>query len=159
MRISILAALALSVLASGAERVQTYKPPISPPKTDFAGVESDLHTVVERTDSGPVTHLKVTVTVPERNSNMPAYAQVFFYGWISTPDGNRLRVSQCIIGPTCPFGFPATDGPFKPGHRLTLETDIPKSFVDADGAQLHLGIGSDKNYYPSQNLLAQKQHK
>jgi hypothetical protein len=159
MRISVLVAIALLLLMSTAERAQTYKPPISPPKTDFAGVESDLHTVVERTDSGAVTHLKVTITVPEHNSDMPVYAQVFFYGWISTSDGNKLRVSQCVVGPTCPFGFPSTDGPFKPGHRLTLETDVPKSFVEADGAQLHVGIGSDKAYYPSQNLLDQRQHK
>ena len=102
------------------------------------------------------THLKVSLTVPPVTDSTPAYGRAFFYGWIVTPDGNKLSISQCKeAAPACPFGFPITNGSFAPGDRVMFETDLPRSFVDAQGAHLHLGIGPAGNapYYPTTNLL------
>lgn len=119
-------------------------------------VQSAMRVDVERTELGSVTHLNVSLTVPPITESTPAYGRAFFYGWIVTPDGSKLSVSQCKeAAPACPFGFPVTNGSFAPGDRVTFQTDIPRSFVDAQGAHLHLGIGPAGNspYYPTTNLL------
>ena len=117
-----------------------------------------MNVQVVRTDAGAVTHLKVTLTIPPVDPEITAYRKMFFYGWIATPDGKRLGIYQCKESATCPSGFLQKDDDFSPGERVTIELDLPKSFVDADGAHLYLGIGGAGNsaYFPTQNLLVQK---
>jgi len=64
-----------------------------------------------------------------------------------------VGVSDCFLKKTtCESGFPTTAGQWKVADRVTLEIDVPKSFANADGAHLHVGIG-DASYFPSPNLL------
>jgi len=135
---------------SGAMTVaaQTYAPPYGSQKSI-----SDVQ--VMRTDSGPMTHLKVTFTVPAASKDVPFYNQAFFYGWIGA-NNQRLMVSQSKAA-DAPYGFTAIRQTFVPGSQVMLETDLPKSFVDAEGAHLHAGIGAvNGSFWPTQNLLVQK---
>ncbi len=112
---------------------------------------------VERSDKGAVSHLRVTVTIPPVSPNIPAYTQVYFYGWIG--EGNfkspeRLRVFQCVKSAECPEGFPGLTGSYQPGQSVTIEVDLPTAFVAAPHAHLHLGVGGTKTpYIPTGNLL------
>jgi hypothetical protein len=65
-----------------------------------------------------------------------------------------LRPALCPSGKRCNYGFPVEIGPFKPGDRVTVDLDLPRAFVDAPGAQLHVGVGAEESgYYPTQNLI------
>ncbi len=60
-------------------------------------------------------------------------------------------------GRRCNYGFPVETGPFKPGDRVTVELDLPRAFVDAEGASVHIGVGAEESgYYPTQNLILPK---
>jgi hypothetical protein len=134
---------------------QTYKPPISASDPGHDARESSMNIQVERTDSGQTAHLKVTLTVPPASRDVSAYERMFFYGWTVDANGHRRDFSICRKSAKCPEGFPIKNGPFAPGDRVIIETDLPRSFADAQGAHLHVGVGG-KKYYPTQNLLTQK---
>lgn len=123
---------------------QTYNPP--------NGTQYLLNVQVTRTDIGDEVHLKVTFLAPLASKALPVCNQAFFYGWIDT-SRQRLMVSQSK-GEDSPYGFKAIRQPFTPGEKVTLETNLPKAFVDALGAHLHAGIGIiGGGFYPTQNLL------
>jgi len=155
MRINTGFLLVLSIFQFAAAKAQTYKPPILASDPVHDSREAGMNVEVERTDSGAQTHLKVTLTVPPTTPDVKAYTRIFFYGWLVTSTGQNRKISQCTTGARCPEGFPVKRGPFTPGDRVTIETIVPKSFVEASGAHLHIGIGG-KKYYPTQNLLSQK---
>lgn len=145
--------LLLVLCASWPAFAQTYRLSNKPGSTN-----TDMNIEVVRTDTGPVSHLRVSLTIPALppgNKDFAVYTRAFFYGWITAGTEPRLSVSVCP--PTaskaeCPFGFPVVKGPWKVGDRIVVETNLPKAFVDAEGAHLHLGIG-DAAYYPTPNLL------
>lgn len=141
IRVAVMLASAMNATA------QTYNPP--------NGHKILLNVQVTRTDLGDEAHLKITFTVPPASEAMPVTTQAFLYGWIASSK-QRLMVSQSK-GAESPEGFLAVRRTFVPGETVTLETDLPKSFVDAVGAHLHAGLGAaGKGYYPTQNLLVQK---
>jgi len=145
--------LLLAMGSSWPAAAQTYRLSHKPGSTN-----TDMDIEVVRTDTGPVSHLKVSLTVPAlppSNKDFTAFTRAFLYGWIIAGKDTRLSVSVCPSTASkaeCPYGFPVVKGPWKVGDRIVVETDLPKSFVDAEGAHLHLGIG-DAAYYPTPNLL------
>ena len=114
----------------------------------------DLDAIVERTDVGEVSHFKVTLTVPPVSSTLHSYTQLFLWGWIKPKDGDILFVTSCVPSKGCPTAFPPVTGTFNPGDRVSVEADLPTSFVNSKGASLQAGIGNtSEGYLPSPNLL------
>jgi hypothetical protein len=137
--------LALGAAASA----ETYQPVYSPSATP------NMNVTVERTDNGPMTHFKVMLTVPPLAPAIAQYNKIFPYTLMRTNDTLfSLRPALCPSGTRCNYGFPVQTGPFKPGDRVTVETDLPRAFVEAPGVSLHIGVGAEESgYYPTQNLI------
>ena len=120
------------------------------------GYRPPFLTEVVRSDAGSTAHLQVTVTIPKLDPEWKfgAITQVVLYGWLS--DGkNRLNVGNCAPQPreACPYGFPIKSGFFGPGEITSVEVDLPRAFVDAEGAEFYVGIGNEAHFIPSPNLL------
>lgn len=137
-----------SILASAiSASAQTYTPP--------NGSKYLVNVQVTRTDTGDEVHLKVTLSAPPVSESLPVCNQAFFYGWIAT-NKQRLTITQ-TKDEDSPYGFKAVRQTFSAGEKITLETDLPKAFVDAVGSHLHAGVGLVGGaYYPTQNLLVKK---
>lgn len=114
---------------------------------------SNLDTQVVRTVSGNWVHFRITLLIPPPDPQIGPYRNIYLYGSIGDYNDKQFYIGPCWHVPECHGGFPVKAGPFTPGTRVVVETDLPRSFVEARNAHFHLGLGNDDSYIPSNDLL------
>jgi hypothetical protein len=112
------------------------------------GPGTPINIVVTRAAFKKEDKLHVTLQIP-RNAETDgrAYSYIYIYGYQVVGDKRTNDVPSDV--------FQNRYGSWRAGDWIALDINVPKKFSDGSaGRVLRLGIGDDKGYYPSSNLLA-----
>jgi hypothetical protein len=112
-----------------------------------AGPGTPIDIVVTKTTSVKENTLHVTFRIPVNSEtiNRPPN-QILVYGYKKLGGTKTDDVPEGT--------FEERHGSWQAGDRIVLDIRVPKQFSDGSaGRVVRIGVGDDKEYYPSPNLL------